>query len=123
MWPVFLFQYGFRSSQSTANLLTDVSDRTARTFNKSGATQAVALVISKVFDRVGHAGLLHKLKFYDISCQIFGLISSFFSTRQLQVILEGNSSQEYPVKDGVCQGSILGPTLFVQCYLQSCYLC
>ena len=32
------FQYGFRSSQSTANLLTVVSDRIARAFNKSGAT-------------------------------------------------------------------------------------
>ena len=32
------FQYGFRSSQSTADLLTIVSDRIARAFNKSGAT-------------------------------------------------------------------------------------
>ena len=29
------FQYGFRSSQSTANLLTVVSDGIARTFNKT----------------------------------------------------------------------------------------
>ena len=43
------FQYGFRSSRSTADLLTVVSDRTARTFNKYGATQAVALGISKIF--------------------------------------------------------------------------
>ena len=32
------FQYGFRSSRSTADLLTVVSDRIARAFNKSGAT-------------------------------------------------------------------------------------
>ena len=32
------FQYGFRSSRSTANLLTVVSDRIAGTFNRSGAT-------------------------------------------------------------------------------------
>ena len=56
------FQYGFRSSQSTADLLTLVSDRIARTFNKSGATRAVALDISKAFDRVWHADRLHKLK-------------------------------------------------------------
>ena len=46
------FQYGFRSSRSTADLLTVVSDRIARTFNRSGATRAVALDISKAFDRV-----------------------------------------------------------------------
>ena len=46
------FQYGFRSSQSTADLLTVVSDRTAKAFNRSGATRAVALNISKTFDSV-----------------------------------------------------------------------
>ena len=46
------FQYGFRSSPSTADLLTVVTDRIARAFSKSGATRAVALDMSKVFDRV-----------------------------------------------------------------------
>ena len=46
------FQYGFRSSRSTADLLTVVSDRIAKVFNKSRATRAVALDISKAFDRV-----------------------------------------------------------------------
>ena len=73
------FQYGFRSSRSTSDLLTVVSDRIARAFNRTGATRAVALDISKAFDRVWHAGLLHKLKSYGISGQIFGLISSFLS--------------------------------------------
>ena len=107
------FQYGFRSSQSTADLLTVVSDRIARAFNRSGATLAVALDISKDFDRVWHAGLFHKLKSYEISGQIFGLTSSFLSNRWLEVVLEGKSSQEYPVNAGVPQGSILGPTLFL----------
>ena len=70
------FQYGFRSSRSTADLLTVVSDRIARAFNRSGATRAVALDISKAFDRVWHAGLLHKLKSYGISGQIGVLIRS-----------------------------------------------
>ena len=107
------FQYGFRSSRSTADLLTVVSDRIARAFNRSGATRAVALDISKAFDRVWHAGLLHKLKSYGISGQIFSLISSFLSNRQLQVVLDGKCSQEYPVNAGVSQGSIVGPTLFL----------
>ena len=107
------FEYGFRSSRSTADLLTVVSDRIARAFNRSGATRAVALDISKAFDRVWHAGLLHKLKSYGISGQIFSLISSFLSNRQLRVVLGGKSSQEYPVNAGVPQGSILGSTLFL----------
>ena len=97
------FQYGFRSSQSTANLLTVVSDGIARTFNKTfnRATWAVALDISKAFDRVWNGGLLHKFKSHGISGQIFSLISSFLSNRELQVVLDGKSSQEYPVNAGV----------------------
>ena len=72
------------------------------------------LGLFKASDRVSHAGLLHKLKSYGISGQIFGLISSFLSNRQLRVVLDGKSSQEYPVNAGVPQGSIRGPTLFLQ---------
>ena len=41
-----------------------LSDRISRACNRSGATQAVALDISKAFDRVLHAGLHHKRKSY-----------------------------------------------------------
>ena len=107
------FQYDFWSSQSTTDLLTVVSDKIGKAFNRSGATRAVALDISKAFDRVCHAGQLRKPKSYGISGQIFGLISSFLSNRRLRVVLDGKSSQEYPVYAGVPQGSIPGHTLFL----------
>ena len=44
------------------DLLTVASNIIGRGFNRSGATRAVALDISKAFDRVCHAGLLHKGK-------------------------------------------------------------
>ena len=71
------FQYGFRSSRSTADLLTTVSDRIARTFNRSGATQAVALDISKAFDRVWHAHLLLLQVRYLTLFLLFLIIDSF----------------------------------------------
>ena len=61
-----------------------MSYRITRAFNRSGATQAVALDISKAFDRVWHAGLLHKLRSYGISGQIFGLILH----KNIQLMLE-----------------------------------
>ena len=77
------------------------------------ATWVEALDISKAFDRVWHAGLLHKLKSYLISGWIFGLISSFLNNRLLLEVLDGQFLQEYPVHAGVPQGSILGSTLLL----------
>ena len=54
-------------SSRSPDLLTGVSDRIARVFNRSGATRAVALDIFKAFNRVWHAALLHKRKPYGMS--------------------------------------------------------
>ena len=82
------FQYGFRSSWSTADLPIFVSNRIARAFNRSRITWAVAIDVSKAFVKVWHVGLLQKRKSYGISGQIFGPISSFLNNRWLQVVLE-----------------------------------
>ena len=67
----------------------------------------------RAFGRVWYTGLVDKLNSYRISGQIFGLFSSFLSNRQLRMVLDGESSQEYTVNAGVPQESILGPTLFL----------
>ena len=72
------FQYGFRSSLSTADLLAVVSGRVARAFNRCGATRAVARDISKTLNRVWHAGLLHKLK----GCVRYIFASLFFASKR-----------------------------------------
>ena len=113
MWTFSWFLEWFRSSQLIVDLLKVVFDRITRASNRSGATRAVALDISKTFDRVWHAGLLQNCKSYRISGQIFGLISSFFSNGWLWMVPDRKSSLEYPVNAVVPQGSILGPTLFL----------
>ena len=72
------FQYGFRSSGSTSDLLTVVSYGISRALNRFGVTQAVALNVSKAFGKVWCAGF-HKLKFYGISGQLclFSVIDGF----------------------------------------------
>ena len=80
-------------SRSTAELLTVVSDKITRAFNRSGATRAVALDISKASNRLWHAGRLHKLRFYGIS-DIWPFLS-FLTNRRLRVVPDGKSLQEY----------------------------
>ena len=73
------FQYGFRPSQVTAEILTIVFDKTARISAKYQSFQAIALDIFTVFDRAWHALVPHKLT---------ALISSFLSKRRLSVVLD-----------------------------------
>ena len=72
----------------------------------------MVLAISKTFDRVWYTDLLHKL--WNFRSDIWPYF--FFSqlNRHLQEVLDGTSSQEYPVTAGFPEGSILGPTLFLQ---------
>ena len=62
---------------------------------------------------LGLLKLWHLIYPRGISGQMFGLISSFLSSGWLRVVLDGNSSQEFPVSTGVPQESILGPTIFL----------
>ena len=70
------FQYGCRSL-STADLLTVISDRIGRAFNRSRTTRAVALDISKGFDRVWHTGLLHNLSLMEFQVRYLALFIPF----------------------------------------------
>ena len=85
------FQYGFRSFRSTAHLLRVAADRIASAYNRSSATQAVTFDMTKTFEIVSHAGLLHKLRSYRLLGHIFGLISSFLRNRRLCMLLDGKS--------------------------------
>ena len=107
-FPEFL--YGFRSFSSISDLLTVVSGRIGRAFNRS---KAVALDISKVFDWVWDVGLCQKPKSYGIFGQIFNVFSSFLIKKRLRVIQDENYSQEYPLNAEVPQCSIVGPALLL----------
>ena len=75
--------------------------------------QAVALDISKAFNRVWYNGLFHKPKSHGIPGPVFCFISFLLSNRQLQMVPDGKSLKEDPANSGVPQGSILVPTLFL----------
>ena len=69
-----------------------LSERIYNSLDAGGETRAIALDISKAFDKVWHAGLLHKLKGYGVVGRILRIFESFLQERSLKVVLEGHSS-------------------------------
>ena len=113
------FHYGFRSSQSTEDLLTIVFDKVASLLIDLELFELYHLIYQRLLTEFGMLVLSHKSKSCCISGRIFAHTLSFLSNRQLRVALDGQSSQEYPLNTGVPQGSIFGPTLFLL-YIRPC---
>jgi hypothetical protein len=106
-------QYGFRSARSCGDLLAYVTDTWARSLSCFGESAAVALDISKAFDRVWHNKLISKLPSFGIPQNLCTLISSYLVDRSIAVRVDGHTSCSKHINSGVPQGSVLSPTLFL----------
>ena len=75
---------------------------------------------TKTFDCVKHDILLTKLEYFGISGKTGDVIKSYLNDREQRIIIKNeyskNNSNLDKVKQGVPQGSILGP-LFILLYI------
>ena len=79
----------------------------------AGDEMSVTLLdLSEAFDSLSHEILLSKLKSLSFLSSAISFIKSFLSDRLQQVSLKGVKSDWIELKQGVPQGTILGPLLF-----------
>ena len=108
-----LHQFGFRSGHTTFDLSSLMAQSWTDALKEGDEARAVALDISKAFDRVWHAGLLHKLHALGVHGPLLDWIRSFLSNRSQRVSVGSAYSSSRPIGAGVPQGSVLAPLLFL----------
>ena len=106
-------QSGFIPGDSTVNQLTFLYNTFCRALDEGKEIRVVFCDIKKAFDRVWHAGLLHKLHTCGISGTLLDWFKDYLSQRRQMVVLPGVFSDWAYTYAGVPQGSVLGPLLFL----------
>ena len=109
--------HGFRPNHSTATAISQLYDLWIRGAEQKELTAALLLDLSAAFDVVDHCILLDKLKLYNFSPKTIAWFKSYLENRKQIVVVESKLSDPKPVgEQGVPQGSLLGPILFLIFY-------
>ena len=82
-------------------------------FDEGYETRGVFLDISKVFYKVWHEGLLHKLKENGILGKLLNTVKDFLHQRKQRIVLNWQYSSWATIEAGVQQRSILEPLFFL----------
>ena len=110
---IYEYQSSFRPKHSTVHQLLDIYNSILNSLEKKEANCFVFCDFSKVFDKVWHRGLLHKMKAYGITGSLINWLKSYLKARRQKVAIKNNSSAYCEISAGVPQISVIGPLLFV----------
>lgn len=105
-------QFGFVRGRSSVGQLLRVKDHIKAQLDDGSSTGMMLLDVERAFDRVWHAGLLHKMHIFDFPLPVIKMIGSFLSNRSFHVKVGTAMSPQHTIPFGVPQGAILSPSLY-----------
>jgi hypothetical protein len=112
-------QYGFQEKLSTDNAVYTLLNAILTAFDNKSKPKELFCDVEKAFDRVNHNILLRKLEIYGIAGTSKNLYFQYLKDKYQRVSLKNNSpslnivSNWSKIQQGVQQGSVLGPLLFL----------
>ena len=111
LYPIL--QSAYRVGHSTETALLKIQNDILSAMDKQRVTLLVLLDLSAAFDTIDHQVLLHRLQVtYGVTGTALMWFQSYLTGRKQRVCINGISSKDFELSQGVPQGSCLGPMLF-----------
>lgn len=106
-------QAGFRQNHSTEDQVTYIAQKIEDGFQDKKHTLTIWIDMEKAFDKVWKDGLMLKLQKSGVAGCMFQWICQYLNSRKARVHVNGQYSRKKTLKNGVPQGGVLSPTLFL----------
>jgi hypothetical protein len=108
-----IYQSAYKPSHSTETALLRVKTDMLNELDKGKAIILVLLDLSAAFDTIDHKILVDRMqREYGITGSAKDWLTSYLSDRTSRVCVLGDYSDEHPLRYGVPQGSVAGPSIF-----------
>ena len=106
------YQSGYKPKHGCTTALLHISDYMYDAMDNGEIIFLILLDYSKAFDIACHDLILAKLKNLGFEQSALSWLKSYLNNRQQKVVLDSSESTLVSLRNGVPQGSILGPLLF-----------
>ena len=107
------FQSGFRKGRNTIDQLLRLSDTILKSLANKSFVLAVFFDFEKAYDMVWREAVLYKLNNLGVDGNLFNWISVFLENRTFQVSVGSSTSKSFRLENGLPQGSVISPVLFL----------
>ena len=106
-------QAAFRQDRYTEDQITYIAQATEDAFQDKKHTLAVWIDLEKAFDKVWKEGLKLKLHQCCVAGRMYKWIGQYMHNRKAKVQIKQHLSKKRTLRQGVPQGGVLSPTLFL----------
>lgn len=106
-------QHAFRSGKGTETYFAKLDDIIEKHYPKNQHIDLGIIDLSKAFDRTWRHAILEQLNRWGFGGRLMTYLQSFLSNRSFRVLIGTLSSTLHVQENGVPQGAILSPTLFL----------